>query len=185
VRQVDLILVKRTDPQILDEMSRHYSQPKGFVGRNMCYKIVYNDISYGHIVSGSATRFLVGRDNFLGIDCLKFLNNIINNIFYHVEPKNGEYPFRNFTSSVLLQWEKRTVVDWEQKYGDKVIALESLIELPRSGETYKRAGWTLVGQTKGFTCKRIAGKGTDDWTGKRVWDTENLRPKLVFVKKVT
>lgn len=44
-------------------------------------------------------------------------------------------------------------------------------------------GWDLVGQTKGYTCKRGAGKGTDDWSGKRVWDTENLRPKLVFVKR--
>jgi len=45
-----------------------------------------------------------------------------------------------------------------------------------------RDGWEMVGQTKGFTCKRVAGIGTDSWGGKRVWDTENLRPKLVFIK---
>jgi hypothetical protein len=45
----------------------------------------------------------------------------------------------------------------------------------------KKDGWRLVGQTKGYTCKRIAGNSTDSWTGKRVWDTKNLRPKLVFV----
>jgi hypothetical protein len=69
------------------------------------------------------------------------------------------------------------------KYGDVPIGFESLVELPRSGEVYKRDGWTEVGVTKGQTCKRIAGKGTDSWTGRRVWDTKNLRPKRIFVIK--
>lgn len=64
------------------------------------------------------------------------------------------------------------------------MGFESLVELPRTGECYKRDGWTLVGQTIGYTCKRVAGKGTDNWSGKRVWDTKNLRPKLVFCRKI-
>ena len=56
--------------------------------------------------------------------------------------------------------------------------------MPRTGECYKRAGWTEIGITKGYTCKRIKGQGTDNWTGKRVWDTKNLRPKRVFAYKV-
>jgi hypothetical protein len=43
--------------------------------------------------------------------------------------------------------------------------------------------WTCVGMTKGYTCKRIGGQGTDSWTGQRIWDTKNLRPKLVFVRE--
>lgn len=35
-----------------------------------------------------------------------------------------------------------------------------------------------------YTSDGTGGVGTDSWTGKRVWDTENLRPKLVFVRKV-
>ena len=75
-------------------------------------------------------------------------------------------------------------MDWESKYGDKVIGFETLVELPRTGELYLRAGWSEVGITKGYTCKRVAGKGTDSWSGKRVWDTKKLRPKRVFCKKV-
>jgi len=120
----------------------------------------------------------------LGIEAKTILNQIVNNIFFHVEPKDGKYPIRNFTTRVIELFEKTIVKDWEDKYGDKVLAFETLIELPRSGECYRRAGWVKAGQTKGYTCKRIAGKGTDNWSGKRVWDTENLRPKTVFIKKV-
>lgn len=182
---MELVVVKRTSPQLLEEMERHYSHPKGFVGRNICYGVYHEGHSYGHIVGGSATRFLPGRDSFLGIQAKTVLNQIVNNIFFHIEPKDGKYPMRNFTTKVIELFEKTISKDWEEKYGDKVIAFETLIELPRSGECYRRAGWTKTGTTKGYTCKRVAGKGTDNWTGKRVWDVKNLRPKLVFIKKVT
>jgi uncharacterized protein DUF4338 len=166
-------------------MAKHYSQPKGFVGRNICYLVTRNDVIYGSIVGGSSTLHLVGRDSFFKLykEIKKqALVRIVNNIFYHVEPANGHYPFRNFTQKVLKAFRKQVAIDWEAKYGDSVIGFESLVELPRTGETYKRDGWTEVGTTKGETCKRVAGQGTDSWTGKRVWDTQNLRPKRVFVK---
>lgn len=83
-----------------------------------------------------------------------------------------------------MLFEKQISIEWFEKYGDKVIGFESLVELPRTGELYRRCGWVEVGQTKGFTCKRIAGKGSDSWTGKRIWNTKDLRPKIVFCKKV-
>src|SRR5262249_21895382 len=99
----------------------------------------------------------------------------------HVEPK-GKYPLRNFTVKVLEKFRQQICIDWFAKYGDPVIGFESLVELPRTGEIYLRDGWTEVGLTKGYTCKRVAGKGADSWTGKRVWDTQNLRPKRVFCR---
>ena len=178
-------MVKRTTPQLLEEMKRHYSHPRGFVGRNICYAIFYCGHCYGHIVGGSATRFLPGRDKFLGISAKIMLNNIVNNIFFHVEPKYEGYPTRNFTTRIIRLFEKVVAEDWKNKYGDKVIAFETLIELPRVGECYRRAGWVEVGITKGYTCKRVSGRGTDNWTGKRVWDTKNLRPKRVLMRIVT
>ena len=65
---------------------------------------------------------------------------------------------------------------------DEVLGFETLVELPRSGEIYKRDGWDLIGQTKGYTCKREGGYGTDGWTGQRVWNTVDLKPKHVFVR---
>lgn len=184
MRKIELLIVKRTHPQLLEEMKVHYSQPKGFVGRNICYSIYFDDVCYGHIVAGSATRFLPNRNEFLGLNALECLNNVVNNIFYHVEPKLGKYPIRNFTTEVIKKFEERVVIDWKEKYGDECIAFETLVELPRTGECYRRAGWTKIGQTKGYTCKRIGGKGTDNWTGKRIWNTSELKPKLVFMKKI-
>lgn len=178
--------IKRSDPRILADMAIHYSQPKGFVGRNICYAILYDDLYYGAIVGGSSTLHLVGRDAFFGLtkETKKAaLKTIINNIFYHIEKKDEKYPIRNMVPTVLKMFREQVAKDWTEKYGDPVIGFESLIELPRTGDAYARDGWAEVGLTKGQTCKRVAGKGTDSWTGKRVWDTENLRPKRVFVRK--
>lgn len=174
--------IKRTNPDILADMAIHYSNPKGFVGRNICYAVLYDDVYLGAIVGGSATKHLIGRNAFFNEDFN--LNSIVNNIFYHVEPKQGKYPFRNFTQTVLKEYRKRIEEDWFIKYGDIVIGHESLVELPRTGEIYKRDGWTNVGITKGFTCKRIGGESTDSWSGRRVWNTVDLRPKLVFCRKL-
>jgi len=175
--------IKRTDPRILENMKVHYSQPKGFVGRNICYAILWDNVYYGAIVGGSATLHLPGRNEYFNMIDNSKLNNIINNIFYHIEKVNNTYPIRNFTQLVLNNFCEIISNDWKKKYGDAVIGFESLIELPRSGEIYKRCGWDYVGITKGFTCKRIAGKGSDDWSGKRIWNTKELKPKLVFVKR--
>ena len=86
---------------------------------------------------------------------------------------------------MLARWREQVTEDWKKKYGDNLAGFESLVELPRPGEIYRRDDWTLVGQTKGFTCKRVAGKGSDGWTGKRVWnmDVNDLRPKHVFCRR--
>ena len=178
---IDLIITKRTDLRLLNLMELHYSHPKGFVGRNICYSILCIDIYYGHIIGGSACLHLPNRDRFFG-NCN--LNNIVNNVFYHIEKRNNKYPIRNFSVKVLETFCGLIARDWLEKYGDAVHGFESLVELPRTGELYKRAGWSEIGVTKGFTCKRIAGISSDKWTGKRVWNTNNLRPKLVFAKKV-
>jgi hypothetical protein len=164
-------------------MQKHYSQPKGFVGRNICYAVEYDDEYYGHIVGGSATLHLPGRNDFFGIG-KENLNNIVNNIFFHVERDSNGYPLRNFTVKVLAKFRQSIISDWEQKYGDYVLGFESLVELPRTGECYRRDNWEYVGTTKGYTCKRVKGKGTDSWTGRRVWDMKTPRPKLVFVRTV-
>lgn len=182
--------IKRTDPRILADMAVHYSNPKGFVGRNICYAIMHDGVYYGSVVGGSATLHLVGRDEFFNISKEKkkqALRSIVNNIFFHIENKHGRYPIRNMVPKVLGLFRKQITVDWQEKYGDPVKGFESLVELPRTGEAYKRDGWEEVGVTIGFTCKRISGKGkhrTDSWTGQRVWDTKNKRPKRVFVRHI-
>lgn len=170
-------------------MSRHYSQPKGIVGRSICYAIFYDETYYGHIVAGSAVMHLSGRNEFFdfagtGRPTWAMLHHVINNVFFHIEPLEGKYPTRNFATKIVAQFRERAAVDWQNYYLKSVLGFETLVEVPRTGELYLRDGWTNVGQTKGFTCKREGGVGTDTWSGRRVWDTVNLRPKHVLCRKV-
>jgi hypothetical protein len=179
--------VKQSDPRLQEAMKVHYSQPKGFVGRNICYAVSYGGTYYGSIVGGSATLHLAGRDEFFGINAenkKQCLRGIVNNIFFHINKIDNQYPTRNFTTKVVEEFRNQISRDWLEKYGDTVLGYESLVEIPRTGELYLRDGWTLVGRTIGDTCKRVAGKGTDSWTGKRVWNTSELRPKLVLCRNV-
>jgi hypothetical protein len=182
---LELIQTKRTDKRLLERMTIHYSQPKGFVGRNICYACLYNGEYYGHIIAGSATRFLPNRNEYFCIN-IKQLNNIINNIFFNVSPISDKYPIRNFTVAIIKCFVKQAAIDWMIKYGDECVGFETLIEKPRTGELYIRAGWEKVGETKGFTCKRVSGRGTDSWSGRRVWNTNpnELRPKIVLCYKI-
>lgn len=164
-------------------MERHYSKPKGFVGRHIIYSVYFGNILYGYTVGGSATLYLPGRYEALGLTSFN-LNNIVNNTFFHIEKNNGKYPIRNFLPKIIKFWRERISIDWQLTYGDKVLGFETLVELPRTGECYLRDNWIEVGITKGYTCKRISGKSTDAWSGKRVWNIENLIPKRVLVYKV-
>lgn len=168
--------IGKCDPRLLENAKDHYSQPKGFVGRSLCYAVIFDDKFYGTIVAGSSTKHLPNRSGFVGETPL---NNIVNNTFFHIE---GPYPIRNFAQKVLKHFRIVSQIDWFVKYGDEVKFFESLVEFPRTGEVYKRDGWKAIGLTKGYTCKRVAGKGTDSWGGKRVWDRANLRPKFVFLR---
>lgn len=180
--KIYLVRTKRTDPRLLQRMALHYSTPAGFVGRNICYACYFNEDYYGHIVAGSATRYLPNRNEFFGISMAQ-LNSVINNIFFNVSPlsETKKYPMRNFTSNIVKTFMAQVQEDWLLKYGDKCIGFETLIEKPRTGELYLKAGWKKIGETKGYTCKRIGGRGTDSWTGQRIWNTEDLHPKLVLV----
>jgi hypothetical protein len=179
MREIELTITGKHDPQLRQRMEHHYSQPKGFVGRSICYAVRYRGVYYGHIVGGSATKHLPGRHDYLRTEQSQ-LNRIVNNIFFNVAPVEGKYPLRNFTSRVVQQFVQQCSVDWKAKYGDDVLGFETLIELPRRGELYRRAGWKWTGRTQGLTCKRVAGKGSDSWSGRRVWNRDILRPKDVF-----
>lgn len=193
---VKLKEVKKTHFVLKYFMKRHYSSPKGFVGRSICFLVFDKGTVVGAIVGGTSTLHLPGRDEFFGIskseNRVKRLNSIINNVFYHVNKELfiGKPP-RNYFKKILTMFEDVIARRWEEKYGDKVVGFESLVELPRAGEGYIRSGYERVGTTKGFTCKRESsdsGKGNrDSWSGVRVWNTdpEQLRPKGVFCKRWT
>jgi len=183
---INLVMTKANDRRLLYLMdNKHYTtqgKRSWFVGRKIAYAILYDGTYYGHILGGSATLHLPNRNEFLGIDQSQ-LNSVVNNIFYHVEKVQGKYPMRNFTSRVVEEWERLIRVDWETKYNDVVLGFETLVEPPRDGELYRRAGWAWIGTTRGRTATRIPDPDhTENWSGKRIWSDGTQ--KLVFCKKL-
>src|ERR1700720_48706 len=162
MKPIQLFRVKNSNLLLRQNMRVHYSHPMGFVGRNLCYLIYVGPDCYGSIVAGSAGMHLTGRDEFFQLTKptkKTEVQRIVNNVFFHIERISGRYP-RNFAPRVLELWRYRVAVDWPEMYGVTLLGFETLVELPRTGEAYLRDGWQEVGQTIGYTCKRIAGKGT-------------------------
>ncbi len=166
-------------------MRNHYSRPMGFVGRQIIYKVMYNDTVFGAIAGSSATLHLPNRISFLAENGFENvpLTNIVNNSFFHVE---GPYPERNFVKKTLKLFRKRISFDWVVTYHSAVIMFETLVEPPRLGTCYLRDTWTNGGMTRGKTCKRIGNLGSkwkETYSGQRVWDTSGeLKPKHVFYR---
>ena len=175
--RIHLERITKADAELQALMLRHYSKPKGFVGRQLHYAVSVGGVRYGAICAGSATLHLPGRGEFLGA---QRLNCIVNNTFFHIE---GPYPLRNFAQQCVAAWRLRVLVDWQNQYGDRVGGFETLVELPRRGDVYLRDGWTEVGLTKGFVCKRVAGRSSDGWGGRRVWGVG--AQKRVFCRRVS
>lgn len=187
--KIELVATNKGDPLVKQYMAVHYTQPKGFVGRQLIYRIECGGKVYGAIAGGSAIKLpkmsqqLAGRVFPEGAT----LENVVNNTFFHLERPEGEsYPVRNFAPKVVALWRERVMRDWPARYkGDRVMLFETLIEPPRTGELYLRDGWTHVGTTHGTQWKREGGSSPKERFkyGVRVRDRKApLRPKLVFTR---
>jgi hypothetical protein len=177
----EFIEVSSSDAGLREAMRSHYSKPRGFVGRRIIYEVRVDGTLYGYTSSNSATMNLPGRSRVF-FAAQRYLNRIVNNGFFHVYRVDDQYPFRNFVDAVVEHWEKVSPLGWKDRYGDDVVGFETLVQIPRTGECYRRAGWRKVGLTKGHTCRRVAGKSTDSWSGRRVWSRGPR--KWVFVKRI-
>jgi hypothetical protein len=184
---LELKAVGKFDMNLRLYMQNHYTQPKGFIGRSIQYLIYYDGVLYGAITGNSPIQHLVGRLTHLYeyYHCKMDLDFIVNNQFFHIDKSCGRYPTRNFASKVLDYYKQKISEDWKHKYGFPIVFFETLVEPPRTGELYIRNGWDYLGMTKGFTCKRGGGAGTDNYTGKRIWNLDKLKPKHIFMQRNT
>ncbi len=108
----------------------------------------------GAIGVGSAIIAMSARDRWIMWPKearLENLTNIANNWRYCLLPNAP----KNFGSSVLGLLARLAPREWENKYGDRLVLLETLVEPPHKGTIYKAAGWRLTGLTKGTQFKWI------------------------------
>ncbi len=102
---IELVRISRTYHRLMSDMAAHYSQPKGFVGRNICYAIAHDNTYYGAIVGGSATLHLPGRDQFFSLakdTKQQGLLGIVNNIFFHIDRRGGNIPSATYPRLYLV-----------------------------------------------------------------------------------
>ncbi len=175
---LELVETKKSHAELIACMRVHYTQPKGLIGRSICYAIYYDKKYYGHIVMGSATMHLPHER------ASSNLNEILCNTFFHLRRPAEGYPCRNITSKILLAFERQAIIDWYVRYGDIPRAIETLVQPPRTGEAYLRVGYSQVGMTKGFTCERVKDETNKKWGTTKKWDYSNPQPKLVFEKRI-
>lgn len=77
----------------------------------------------------------------------------------------------NLGSKVLSLCQERIVADWPDRFGKRILLLETFVDPSRfQGTVYRAANWTCLGLTQGFRRTRAG------------YTAHSESPKLVFVR---
>ena len=165
---IELEQVKQNNPKAREYITNHYTQPRGFIGRNTTHLIKVDGSYCGVVVSGSTSLYLPNRKEFFGdpVDIQKIINNRLFRL---------ELNIPNLGTQVLKMWRKQVVLDWKIKYNCDPIGFETLVKPPRNGAVYRADNWFYGGMTKGYTA-RVPKHGV------RVW--YRTEPRLIFFKMI-
>lgn len=168
----DLALVEITDSYIrklFDESldKTHYAKSCQRVGRCMRLAIIHKNKWAGGIVLGSTFPNIEVRDRFVGLkkyvqnvkdrglknpwakentDYWQRLQKIVNHARTFVFPNFQGFGIATKAHNLLLT---EGIKIWENKYKDKVAALDTLCDHGDS-KLFLKNDWTLVGETKGY-----------------------------------
>jgi hypothetical protein len=126
------------------------------------------------LLSFSASAWKCGvRDRWIGWDFrhqYDRLNLIANNSRFLILP---EWHFPNLGSKALSLCHQRIASDWQERFGQPLLLLETFVDPTRfHGTVYRAANWTCLGLTRGFRRTREG------------YSADAPSPKLVFVLPV-
>jgi hypothetical protein len=125
-----------------------YMKYKDTCNRRINWLVYYRGRIVGAFGINSAILNLSPRDAFIGWtkeQRLKHLNNLANNYRFCMI-KEG-LPTSQLLSVACKVAQKR----WREKYGDRLVLIESLVKPPFTGKVYQSSGWIFIGKTKGFS----------------------------------
>ena len=131
----------------------HYLGFRGAVGQNLQYVVGDNQgRRLACLVFGAAAWKCQDRDRFIGWSAEQRQRNlalIANNTRFLVLP-SVHVP--RLGSWILAQVRRRIAGDWQAKYGQGIVLLETFVERPRfAGTVYRAANWQRAGVTAGRT----------------------------------
>lgn len=147
----------------LTAMWHGYKPKSDYVGRQLNYVIYMDDLPIGTIGLGSPALLLPARDEYVGWgrdmtyrpESPKWgnLQKVANNWRFTLKPNLP----KNTGSKCLSILLRKARNDWPEKYGERLVLLETLVEPPYTGRVYEASGWIYVGNTSGYESKRPDG----------------------------
>ena len=131
----------------------HYLGFGGAVGQNLQYVVADEQARpLACLVFGAAAWKCQDRDRFIGWSAQqrqRHLARVANNSRFLILPW---VTVPQLGSWILGQVSRRIAADWQVKYGQEVVLLESFVERNRfRGTVYRAANWLAVGATAGRT----------------------------------
>jgi len=166
--------------QVIDD-HHSYINAKDTCNRriNWLVKNADNREVLGAVGINSAILAMADRDKYIGWNKeqrMRHLNNIANNYRFAMI-------YTGIGSQVLSALRKEAPIRWEEKYGDELVLLETLVKPPWTGGVYIASGWEKLGMTKGYSVSKLPIKLWAQGTGRRAELARSGRLSEYGVKK--
>jgi len=130
---------------------RHYLDSR-LVGPTLRYVAEVDGQWVGLLSFGQAAYHLRDRDDWIGwtnVQRGRRLSLIAQNTRFVLLHDRGQFP--NLASRILSLSLKRLSADWQQRFGNPIVAVETFVDAERfSGACYRAAGWDRLGASSGF-----------------------------------
>jgi hypothetical protein len=128
----------------------HYLGYTPLAGAQLRYLIHCDQGVLGAIGFGAAAWKVAARDRWIGWERTQreaYLGRVLNNARFLLLPW---VRVRNLASKVLALAAARIPEDFAARYGERVVLLETFVEIPRyRGTCYRAANWQHLGETTG------------------------------------
>jgi hypothetical protein len=152
---VSLVRAGSPDQRLFNTLleRHHYLGHRRTVGENLGYLVRdAQGREVGCVLFGSAAWKCAGRDAWIGWDRRSReakLGLLTNNTRFLILPW---VRVPHLASHLLGCVARRLSADWQEKYGHRIVAVETFVERERfRGTCYRAANWVRVGATQGRT----------------------------------
>jgi hypothetical protein len=152
--------------------AHHYLGFLPKIGHTLWYVATYGEEKVGLLNFSAAAWKCAVRDRWIGWDFHRQydydrLKLIANNSRFLILP---DWHRPNLGSKILSLCQKRLCADWQQRFGHRLLLLETFVDPQRfQGTVYRAANWLDLGLTRGYRRTRQGYSNTAD------------SPKKVFV----
>jgi hypothetical protein len=154
LQEVRVRLIENKERERHDQLmeKEHYLGNANAVGQVLRYVAEYQGQWVGALTFCSASLHLKPRDRLLNWSAREVPQRrhlIAQNSRFLILPSTGRWP--NLASGILKLVCQRLSSDWEERFGHRVLLVETFVDPQRfRGTCYQAAGWQALGKTQGY-----------------------------------